>query len=159
MFKNMLISNKNWAPSLIRFTLGIVLFPHGAQKLLGWFGGPGLSGAMDHLTADFGLSGMIAFLVVIIEFFAPLLLVAGLLTRATASSVFVLFIGIIFTAHLHDGFFMNWFGQLPAGREGFEYHLLVLGMAGALMVSGGGKFAMDRYLLQNIKSDNMPPDH
>lgn len=159
MFRNMFISSENYGAFLIRLTLGIVLFPHGAQKLLGWFGGPGFSGALDHLTADFGLPGVIAFLVVIIEFFVPLFLLAGLLTRVSAGLICVLFTGIVFTAHLGDGFFMNWFGQLPPGREGFEYHLLVLGMAGALMVSGGGKFAADRYLFWACyKSDNLSPD-
>lgn len=149
MQKHLLHTDDNWSHTLIRLMLGIVLFPHGAQKLLGWFGGPGFSGAMDHLTADFGLPGVIAFLVVLIEFIAPLLLMAGLMTRAAAASVFVLFVGIIFTAHIGDGFFMNWFGQLEAGREGFEYHLLVLAMAAALLISGGGRYALDtRFAVQ-----------
>lgn len=153
MLRQMLHSNESWAQTIIRITLGVVILPHGAQKLLGWFGGPGFSGAIDHLTVDFGLPWLFSFLVILIEFFVPLLLLAGLLTRASACSIFVLFVGIIFTAHLGDGFFMNWFGQLPAGHEGFEYHLLVLGMAGALIISGGGKYAADNYLSRRYSFD------
>lgn len=157
MFKKITFSksDENLSLFLTRITLGIVLFPHGAQKLFGWFGGPGFSGAMDHLSHDFGLPEIIAFLVIMIEFFAPLLLLTGLFTRVSAVSVFALFVGIIFTAHINDGFFMNWFGQMSAGREGFEYHILVLGMTGALVVSGGGKYTMDRYFHHPNKSDSL----
>ncbi len=146
MLKQLLPSNENWAPAFIRITLAIVLFPHGAQKLVGWFGGPGFSGAIEHLTVDFGLPWVLSFLVIFVEFFAPLFLLVGLFTRISACSVFILFVGIIFTAHATDGFFMNWFGQLPAGSEGFEYHLLILGMSAALITSGGGKYAADIYM-------------
>jgi putative oxidoreductase len=126
--------------------LALVIFPHGAQKLLGWFGGYGFSGTMGYFTQTVGLPWIIGFLVIVIEFFAPLLLAAGLLTRASAASLFGLFVGIIFNAHIQHGFFMNWSGN-QAG-EGFEYHLLVLGMSAALVVSGAGKYATDRYLLK-----------
>lgn len=152
MLKQLLQSNENWAPALIRVTLAIVLFPHGAQKLLGWFGGPGFSGAIEHLTVDYGLPWVLSFLVILIEFFVPLLLLVGLFTRISASTIFILFVGIIFTAHAADGFFMNWFGQLPAGREGFEYHLLILGMTAALITSGGGKYAADTYMFHRYAS-------
>lgn len=148
MFKRILHTTDGWTGTAIRITLVIVLFPHGAQKLLGWFGGPGYTGAMDHLMIDFGLPGIISFFVIIIEFFGPLFLLGGLFTRASAISVFALFVGIIFTAHLEQGFFMNWFGQMQAGQEGFEYHLLVLGMALALIISGGGKYSADNFLMQ-----------
>lgn len=152
MLKTLLHSKEHWTQTILRITLGIVLFPHGAQKLLGWFGGPGFSGTINHLTVDFGLPWIIAFLVIIIEFFGPLLLLAGLLTRINALSIFGLFVGIIFTAHLEQGFFMNWFGQMDAGQEGFEYHLLVLGMALALIISGGGKYSADAIYHRKISS-------
>lgn len=148
MLKQIFTSDQSWSQSVIRMTLGIVIFPHGAQKLLGWFGGPGFSGAVDHLMVDFGLSWIISVLVILIEFLAPLLLLTGLFTRISACLMLILFVGIIFTAHVGDGFFMNWFGQLPAGREGFEYHLLVLAMSSALIIGGGGKYALDNQLLQ-----------
>lgn len=146
--EKILLTNTKWTPTILRITLGIVLFPHGAQKMLGWFAGPGFAGEMYHLTVDLGLSWIIALLVILIEFFGALFILAGGLTRINAFAIFVLFVGIIFTAHLEHGFFMNWFGEMPAGQEGFEYHLLVLGMAAALFLSGGGKYALDSLLIR-----------
>lgn len=142
--KRILETHNQWPPVIIRAMLGIVIFPHGAQKLLGWFGGPGFWGEMSYFTEVAGLPWIIGFLVIIIEFFGSLLLIAGLLTRINAFSIFVLFVGIILTAHLQYGFFMNWFGDQSG--EGFEYHLLVLGMAGALLISGGGKYSADQLI-------------
>ncbi|MDR8393276.1 DoxX family protein [Aliifodinibius sp. S!AR15-10] len=149
--KELLLKTKdNWSPTIIRLMLALVIFPHGAQKLLGWFGGYGFSGTMGYFMQTVGLPWIIGFLVIVIEFFAPLLLAAGLLIRASAAALFGLFVGIIFNAHIQHGFFMNWSGN-QAG-EGFEYHLLVLGMAAALVISGAGKYSADRYLLNRNKT-------
>lgn len=129
--------------TVLRVALGIVLFPHGAQKLLGWFGGYGFKGTLGFLTGTVGLPGFVGVSVILVEFFAPLLLIAGLATRGAALAVFGLFVGIILTSHLKHGFWMNWYGQHPAGQEGYEYHLLVLGMAAALILGGAGKWALD----------------
>jgi putative oxidoreductase len=143
-------------PLALRFCLSIVILPHGAQKLLGWFGGPGFSGAVNYLVNDYNLPWLITVLVIIVEFAAPLFLLAGFLTRLSAGTIFILFIGIIFTAHFDAGFFMNWFGQLPAGQEGFEYHLLVLGITLALVISGGGKYSIDEVLMSRGNSLSSP---
>ena len=137
-------TNENTAATIIRIVLGAILFPHGAQKLLGWFGGYGFDGTIGFLTGTAGLPWIIAFLVIIIEFFGALALIFGFATRIVASGVIVLFAGILFM-HLQNGFFMNWNGQ-QAG-EGFEYHLLVIGMSLALLISGAGKWSID-YALQ-----------
>ena len=137
-------TNENAAATIIRIVLGAILFPHGAQKLLGWFGGYGFDGTMGFLTGTAGLPWIIAFLVIIIEFFGALALIFGFATRIVATGVIVLFAGILLM-HLQNGFFMNWNGQ-QAG-EGFEYHLLVIGMSLALLVSGAGKWSID-YALQ-----------
>ena len=137
-------TNENTAATIIRIVLGAILFPHGAQKLLGWFGGYGFDGTIGFLTGTAGLPWIIAFLVIIIEFFGALALIFGFATRIVASGVIVLFAGILLM-HLQNGFFMNWNGQ-QAG-EGFEYHLLVIGMSLALLVSGAGKWSID-YALQ-----------
>ena len=135
----------NWAALFIRLALGIVLFPHGAQKLLGWFGGYGYSGTMGFLTGQAHLPWILAFLVIIIEFFGALFLVFGFLTRLAAFAIFVNFLGILYTSHLNNGFFMNW--NVAANKpEGFEYHILVLGIAIGLMISGGGKWSIDAFL-------------
>ena len=134
----------HWSGLLLRLTLALVLFPHGAQKLLGWFGGYGWSGTMGFLTGTIGVPSVIAALVIVIEFFAPIALLLGLLTRPAALGVVAVMVGAIATVHAPNGFFMNWSGA-QAG-EGFEYHLLVLGIAAALIVGGGGRGALDRKL-------------
>ncbi len=143
--KKIFQTNENTTATIIRIVLGAILFPHGAQKLLGWFGGYGFNGTMGFLTGTAGLPWLIAFLVIAIEFFGALALIFGFATRIIAVGIIVLFAGIIFTSHLNNGFFMNWSGQLQG--EGFEYHLLVIGMAIALLVSGAGKWSVD-YALQ-----------
>lgn len=128
--------------AILRIALGIILFPHGAQKLLGWFGGYGFNGTMGYLTGAAGLPWILAFLVIAIEFFGALALIFGFATRIVAVGIIALFAGIIFTIHSQFGFFMNWAGN--QGGEGYEYHLLVIGMALALLVSGAGKWSVDQ---------------
>jgi len=144
MSKTLLHTTDGRGPAILRWTLAVVMFPHGAQKLLGWFGGHGFQGTMGHLTDGAGLPWVIAFLVIVIEFFGPLGLALGLLTRPAAFGVASVMVGAVATTHWPHGFFMNWAGN-QAG-EGFEYHLLTLGIALALMIEGGGAFSLDRRL-------------
>jgi len=129
---------------ILRLGLALVLFPHGAQKLLGWFGGYGWSGTMGFLTGKIGVPTPIAALVILIESLGPVFLLLGLLTRPAALGVIAVMLGAIATVHAPNGFFMNWTGA-QAG-EGFEYHLLVIAMALALLISGGGSFSADARL-------------
>ena len=133
-----------WSPVILRVILALVMFPHGAQKLLGWYGGFGYEGTMGFFTQQMGLPWLIAFLVIIGEFFGSLALAAGVMTRFTAASLGVIMLGAIAMVHWPHGFFMNWFGQ-QAG-EGFEYHLLVIGMGLSLMVTGAGKWSVDQVI-------------
>lgn len=138
-------TNDNNAATILRIVLGVILFPHGAQKLLGWFGGYGFNGTMGFLTGAAGLPWIIAFLVIAIEFFGAIALILGFGTRIVAVGIIALFAGIVFTSHLQNGFFMNWAGNQTG--EGYEYHLLIIGMGLALLVSGAGKWSVD-YALQ-----------
>jgi len=133
---------------ILRGTLGLVIFPHGAQKLLGWFGGFGFNGTMGFFTQQMGLPWIIAFLIIIGESFGSLALLAGFLTRFTAASLAVIMLGAITMVHLPHGFFMNWFGQQQG--EGYEYHLLVIGIAAALLITGGGRWSVDRVVAERI---------
>ena len=135
-------TDDSWALLVVRLGLGIVIFPHGAQKLLGWFGGNGYSGTMGFFTEQMGLPWVIAFLVIVIEFFGSLALIAGALTRLAALGMIAVMLGAIVTVHSQHGFFMNWSGN--QGGEGFEYHLLVLAMSLALVIAGGGRWSADR---------------
>jgi len=127
---------------IARLALAIVIFPHGAQKLLGWFGGHGYEATMSFLTGGGGLPWIVALLVIIIEFFGPLLLLFGLGTRLAALAILGQFIGIVIKSQFYNGFFMNWAGQ--AGKpEGLEYFVMLFGLAIILIVSGGGMASID----------------
>lgn len=146
MWKNLLRTDNDIAPLVLRLFLGIVFFPHGAQKVFGWFGGHGFAGTMHHFTANMGLPYLVALLVILIEFLGSLALIAGALTRLAALGIAAVMVGAIVTVHWKFGFFMNWFGQQPG--EGFEYHLLAVGIALALMIKGGGAASVDRALIR-----------
>ncbi|HYM36811.1 MAG TPA: DoxX family protein [Nitrospiraceae bacterium] len=141
-------TDDGWAGLILRLTLGLVMFPHGAQKLLGWYGGLGFDGTMGFLTLTMGLPWIIAFLVVIGEFFGSLGLLVGFLTRFSAASIGVIMLGAITMVHLQNGFFMNWFGRQPG--EGYEYHLLVLGISITLTVIGAGRWSVDQQVAQRL---------
>jgi putative oxidoreductase len=130
--------------SIARLTLGLVIFPHGAQKLLGLFGGYGFSATIEMFTTQMGLPSIVAFSVIMIEFFGSISLVLGLFSRFWALSLTGMFIGIIYTTQLEHGFFMNWFGN-QAG-EGYEYSLLIIGMALTIIVNGSGKWSIDKLI-------------
>ena len=139
-----------WSSFLLRITLGCVMFPHGAQKLLGWYGGGGFSGTMGFFTEQMGMPALIAFLIIIGESFGSVGLLIGFFTRFTAASLGIIMVGAIGLVHLPNGFFMNWSGQ-QAG-EGYEYHLLVIGMCLALMITGAGRWSVDGAIAEKMKA-------
>jgi putative oxidoreductase len=132
---------------LVRLALGIVMLPHGLQKTLGLFGGPGFSGMMGMFTSQ-GMPALLAFLVILSESLGSLGLIVGFLTRVAAFGCASVMLGAIGMVHWQNGFFMNWFGKQPG--EGFEYHILALGMALALLIGGGGKASVDRGLADSM---------
>jgi putative oxidoreductase len=128
-----------WAMPMLRLGLGAVFFAHGSQKLLGWFGGPGWDASIEFLGG--AVAAPLAPWVIIGEFFGSLMLFAGFLTRIAAVVVAAIMLGAISLVHAPYGFFMNWNGQ-QAG-EGYEFHLLVIAMALALFIRGGGSASAD----------------
>lgn len=146
MWNKMIRTDNDLSPLFLRLFLGIVMFPHGAQKMFGWFGGYGFAGTMHHFTDNMGIPWIIAFLVIVAEFFGSLALIAGFLTRVCALGIGSVMVGAIVMVHYQFGFFMNWSGQ--QGGEGFEFHLLAIGMAVALMIKGGGAASVDRALMR-----------
>ncbi|MHB8809166.1 MAG: DoxX family protein [Desulfobulbaceae bacterium] len=131
------------AQVFIRLTLGIVMFPHGAQMAFGWFHGPGLQGTLDAFSA-MGFPPWSTSILIFLESGGALLLVAGLLTRIWALGIMISISVCVALNHLQNGFFMNWYGQQQG--EGYEYHLLVIGICLALIVGGGGRYSLDRLL-------------
>ena len=142
MFKKIFRTPNDLVFTILRLVLGIVFFAHGAQKMLGWFGGYGFKGTMGAFTQMMHIPAPLAFLAIAAEFFGGLGLIVGLLTRVAAFGITVNMLVAIFTVHAANGFFMNWTGQQKG--EGFEYHLLVLAMTAALMIRGAGALSVDR---------------
>jgi len=141
--KKLLATNPENVLALVsRLALGIVVFPHGAQKLLGWFGGYGFNGTMGFLTGGVGLPWIVGLLVILIEFFGSLFLIFGFVTRLAALGIIGNFIGVVITSHIHNGFFMNWAKQ-PNQGEGLEFFILLFGLAIISLLAGGGKASVD----------------
>lgn len=138
------------SPVILRVVLAVVLFPHGAQHLLGWFGGYGFGGTYQWMTG-LGFPGVLAAVAIVTEFAAPFALLAGIASRAAAAGVVALMAGAA-TVHLQNGFFMNWFGALPAGTEGYEYHVLVATMAVIVAVAGAGRWSLDRVIAVRVQA-------
>ena len=140
--KNLLRTNpNNWSALIARLAIAIVVFPHGAQKLFGWFDGFGFQGTMGFLTHQAGLPYFVALLVILIESIASLMIFFGFATRIAALGVFGLFTGTMLKIHIANGFFMNWNGQQKG--EGIEYFILLISLALTLIISGGGKASVD----------------
>ena len=127
-------------PFILRLTLALVMFPHGAQKVLGWFGGHGLRGTIGFFKSQ-GIPVPLALLAIAAEFLGSLGILVGLFTRVAAFGIACVMVVAIVTVHANVGFFMNWFGTQKG--EGFEYHLLALGIALALLVGGAGLWSFD----------------
>ena len=123
---------------LIRITTGLLLVPHGAQKLFGAFGGYGMEATGQFFASQLGLQPgyLFALGAGLVEFVGGLLLVLGLLTRPTAAAVVVLMAVAVFSVHLGAGFFWT--------DGGYEYPLMWGLMALAILLRGGGAYSLDR---------------
>ena len=142
-------SDKGWDGLLLRLGLGIMMFPHGAQKLLGWFGGHGFSGTMSFFTENMGIPAIFAFAAIITEFFGAVALLVGGATRFAALGVgFTMVVAAYF--HWSHGFFMNWSG-VKAG-EGIEFHILAIAMSAALVVRGSGAWGLDHLVSKKLQN-------
>jgi putative oxidoreductase len=141
----------NYAALIARVAIAITIFPHGAQKILGWFGGYGFAGTMQFFTGTVGMPWIIGLLFILIEFFAPILLLFGLGTRIAAFALIGGFLGVVFSSIIHNGFFMNW--SMEAGKgEGLEYFILLFGLAFVSLIAGGGKASVDSFLTSKTSS-------
>lgn len=134
--KKVLSTQNDTAALIIRLGLGIMIWPHGAQKLLGWFDGRGYFATIASM-GESGIPAPLAFLAIVAEFFGGLGLIFGCLTRIAALGVLVVMLVAVFKVHLKNGFF------LPGG---FEFHLLAIAMALAIILRGGGALSLDRLI-------------
>ena len=149
MLRSILKTSHDVAPAVARITLGLVILPHGAQHVLGWFGGYGFNGTLGWMTGTLGFPPPLAVLALITEIVAPFALIAGLGSRIAALGIMGLMLGALST-HLPNGFFMNWFGNLPTGQEGFEYHIIAIALASTIALQGSGAWSVDRVLSRDV---------
>src|SRR5437870_4657591 len=154
MIRKLYATDDNTATVILRLVLGVVFFAHGAQKMLGWFGGFGFAATMAMFTGMMHIPAPLAFLAIAAEFFGGLGLILGCLTRVAASGIGINMLVAIVTVHGTFGLFMNWTGAQQG--EGFEYHLLVLAMVAFLMIRGAGAFSVDRTLTRIAPSNKAP---
>jgi putative oxidoreductase len=152
MIRRLWATDDSVATSILRVGLGAVFFAHGAQKMLGWFGGFGYAGTMNFFTGMMHIPAPLAFLAIAAEFFGGLGLILGFLTRIAAFGIGVNMLVAIMTVHRDFGFFMNWTGAQKG--EGFEFHLLVVAMVAFLMIRGAGAFSVDRVLSAPLRAES-----
>jgi putative oxidoreductase len=148
MWKKLIETKDDYAALVLRVMLGVVFFPHGAQKVLGWFGGYGFAGTYDAFTNKMGIPGLFALLAFAAEFLGSIGLIIGLTTRVAAFGIMCVMVVAVKMLHWQHGFFMNWYGAQKG--EGFEYHLLVIAMAVALMIRGGGALSADKAITEKL---------
>ncbi len=142
MFHKLCSTSTDFTLTVVRLVLGLTFFMHGAQKMLGWFGGYGFHATMGFFTQQMGIPAPLAFLAICAEFFGGLGLLVGLLSRIAALGIIVNMLVAIATVHHVNGFFMNWTGQQKG--EGFEYHLLAIALAIVVLIKGSGAVSIDR---------------
>ncbi len=142
--KQLLATTNDTILTFVRLVLGIVFFAHGAQKVLGWWGGFGYSGTMNAFTNMMHIPAALAFLAIMAEFLGGLGLLLGLLARIAAFGIAVNMLVAVLMIHRHVGFFMNWYGNQQG--EGWEYHLLAIAMAVVILIRGAGAYSIDAAL-------------
>ena len=148
--KSLFKTDPDIASLVLRLVLGAVFFPHGAQKVLGWFGGHGFAGTMGFFTGQMHIPALFAFLAIAAEFAGSLALIAGLFTRVAAFGIAATMAVAVAMVHWQHGFFMNWSGAQKG--EGIEYHLLAVAIALALVIKGGGKWALDALIARKLNA-------
>ena len=151
MIRKLYATDDNTATVILRLVLGLVFFAHGAQKMLGWFGGWGFSATMGFFTGMMHIPAPLAFLAIAAEFFGGMGLILGFLTRIAAFGIGVNMLVAIMAVHRGVGFFMDWAGTQKG--EGYEYHLLVLAIAAFLIIRGAGAFSVDRVLSVSVRAE------
>jgi putative oxidoreductase len=141
MFKKLMSTSDDFAVTILRLLFGVVFFAHGAQKLLGWFGGFGYTGTMGFFTQRLGIPAPFAMLAIAAEFLGGLGLLVGFLSRIAAFGIACNMVMAVLIIHRHFGFFANWYGTQKG--EGFEYHILAVAIALVIMIKGSGAMSID----------------
>jgi len=153
MLRSLTATEDRFAPTLARLTLGIVFFPHGMQKLLGWFGGFGFNGTFHFFTDQLHVPAVFAVLAILAESMGSLGLLSGFLTRIAAFGIACNMTVAVYLIHSHNGFFMNWSGNQKG--EGYEFHILALGLCLFVMIYGGGAYSVDSAISKKLSAASL----
>ena len=148
MLQKIVHTSNNSAITILRLALAVVFSAHGAQKMLGWFGGYGFSATMGFFTHRMGIPAPFAFLAICAEFFGGLGLIVGFLGRIAAFGIMCNMVVAVLMVHAKNGFFMNWAGNQKG--EGFEYHVLAIAALLMIIIKGSGAFSVDRFLTDEL---------
>ncbi len=147
--KKLFDTDNSWSGLVLRLGLGIVMFPHGMQKVFGWFGGFGLATTFGYMTGMEHIPSVFSALAIIAESLGSVSLIVGVLSRVAAFGIGIEMIVAAIMVHVRNGFFMNWSGH-QAG-EGFEFHILMVVIVIALIFMGGGKWSIDGVIAESRK--------
>ena len=147
MMEMLVSTSPDWLLTIARLVIGVIFFAHGAQKMLGWYGGQGFRATMQGLTGQLRIPAPLAALVISAEFFGGLGLIVGLLSRIAALGILLAMLGAIAMVHFRHGLFMDWHGNQKG--HGIEYHLLAIALALVVIVKGAGAFSIDHLLYQH----------
>jgi putative oxidoreductase len=156
MFRKLIATRNDYAALVVRAALALVMFPHGAQKLLGWFGGYGPAGTVGYFQQALGVPPAMTWLVILAESLGAVALLAGFFGRFMSFGIAATMVGAVLMVHGHNGFFMNWGGKAPG--EGYEYHLLAIAMAVAVMIRGSGALSVDLALQRRLGNRDVAVD-
>jgi len=149
MIRRLFKTDERLSATILRILLGVVILPHGAQKLLGWFGGGGFSASMSWFESSLHIPAIFALLAILAESVGAVALIAGFFTRVAALAISVNMVVAVALVHVKNGFFMNWTGT--GKGEGFEYHILAVAIGLALMTMGGGRWSVDGVIAKRLK--------
>lgn len=137
-----------WGLMILRLTLALILWPHGAQKVLGWFGGTGWKNTYHIFTDRMRISPFSSKLAILTEFFAPICMALGIFTRIASLGTIILLL-VAITKHVKNGYFANWSGMKKG--EGVEFHLLYVGCALALLLTGPDPWSIDAWCMNIVR--------
>lgn len=135
------------APLMMRIPLGLIMMAHGSQKLLGLFGGQGLTSSLRTFEDKLGIPPIFTLLAIIAEFGGGFGVLTGFLTRLSAAGISTVMLVAIYKVHWLHGFFLN-MQCLPGRGHGIEYDIALLGMALYLVIAGGGRWCLDRLIFR-----------
>lgn len=141
------------ADLILRLALGIIFFAHGAQKLLGWFGGYGWEGTIGFFQQALGIPAPLAGLAIFTEFFGGIAIILGLLTRPAALGLAVTMLVAAFKVQLANGFFLD----LKGPADGIEYAFALFMLALYFTVKGAGIVSIDKIIYDKLKGQAKTP--